>query len=118
MGCRQRSRSWRVAGPAVTPATPKPTPSSTIRRENTGSNHQFPKFGVSQQPLARPPQVGRGLTLEVADSSGVADIPAIVRTSMERDLPLTLIRAATGIFFSKGRILVCHSSRRGSGYSV
>ena len=28
-------------------ATPKPTPSGTIRRENTGSNHQFPKFGVS-----------------------------------------------------------------------
>jgi len=31
----------------------QPTPSSTIRRENTGLNHQFPKFGVSQQPLAR-----------------------------------------------------------------
>jgi hypothetical protein len=37
----------------VTPATPKSTPSGTIRRENTGSNHQFSKFGVSQQPLAR-----------------------------------------------------------------
>jgi hypothetical protein len=44
--------------------------------------------------------------------------PAIGRTSMERDLPLTLIRAATGIVFSKGRILDCHSSRLGSGYSV
>ena len=34
------------------------------------------------------------------------------------DLPLILIRAAIGIFFSTGRILVSHSSRRGSGYSV
>jgi hypothetical protein len=53
----------RVAGLAVKPATPKPTPSSTVRRENTGSNHQFQKFGVLQQPLANglkvsPPLVG------------------------------------------------------------
>jgi hypothetical protein len=31
-------------------ATSKPTPPSCIRRENIGSNHQFQKFGVSQQP--------------------------------------------------------------------
>ena len=46
----------RVGPPAViavlascrscgTPRTLKSTPSGTIRRENTGSNHQFPKFG-------------------------------------------------------------------------
>jgi len=36
--------------------------------------------------------------------------PANAFTSIERDLPLNLIRTATGIFFSKGGILVCHSS--------
>jgi hypothetical protein len=52
MGHRHPIGPGRVAGPAIKPATPKPTPSSTIRRENTGSNHQFQNFGVSQQPLA------------------------------------------------------------------
>ena len=33
------------------PATPKSTPSGTIRRENTGSNHQFPKFGGFRNSL-------------------------------------------------------------------
>jgi hypothetical protein len=64
-------------------------------------------------------QVGGGLTSAVLDSSGVAGcIRANVLTSIERDLPLNLIRAAIGIFFTAGRILVCHPSRRGSGYSI
>jgi hypothetical protein len=40
---------WQVAGQ---PATPTNTSNTTFFRKITGSNHQFYKFGVSQQPLA------------------------------------------------------------------
>jgi hypothetical protein len=43
---------WQVAGQ---PATPTNTSNleHTFFRKIIGSNHQFQKFGVSQQPLAR-----------------------------------------------------------------